>query len=270
VVGTIYLADKVAIGSDALTSTEFSSEDERLLAMLASLAAAAIDHTRLAEQLHVMAVAAERERIRKDLHDGAIQTIYAVNLELERVGEELETDPEAARTCIDAAIDRLSEVMKDIRGIILGLPPVEQTHSLVEALAALVAHTRAHTMLDAELLIDSPVIPELPNHIESGLLQVARGAVANVVRHAHAGRMWITLQSSGNHVQLSVSDNGNGFEPGGVPSPDRGELSTLRQQAEQLGGALAIQSAPGQGTAIEVKLPITLMGMGEAGCLKSV
>jgi signal transduction histidine kinase len=168
VVGNLYLADKVG-------AREFSPEDERLLTLLAAQAAAVIEKARLAEQVRTLAVVAERDRISKDLHDGMIQAIYAVTLELESAAEDVEEDPSAARERLDGVIDRLSEVIKDMRRYILGVQPADATaHTLPEALAALLAETRAHAMLETELTVYGAGAHDLPGALAHDLLRIAR------------------------------------------------------------------------------------------------
>jgi signal transduction histidine kinase len=251
VVGNLYLTER--IGADA-----FSEDDERLLRLLASHAAVVIRQARLTEQVRVLAVAAERERIRRDLHDGVIQAIYGVNLELESAEEDLEQEPAAARARIDVAIDRLGEVMKDIRRYILAIPDVDNAASLPERLAALLAETRAHTLLETEVQISGPVVAALTPAQQAHLLQIAREAVANAVRHARAGRIRITLEVSGNQACLQVMDNGAGFDPAVAPGRDQQGLQNMRARAAELGGMLAIETQPGQGTTIEVRVPVDI------------
>ena len=107
-VGTLYLADK-------LGATESGLEGERLLTLLAGQAAVVIEKARMAEQVRMLAVVAERDRISKHRHDGLIQALYAVTLELEGAAEDVEADPPAARASIEGTIDRVGDVIKDMR-----------------------------------------------------------------------------------------------------------------------------------------------------------
>lgn len=130
VVGNLYLTDKIG-------ATAFSDEDEWLVSLLASHAAAVIERARLGDQVRTLAVEAERARIRRDLHDGTIQAIYGVNLELEGAADDVESDPAVARTRIDTAIERLGDVMRDIRRYISGLgsdnpPPPEPEADMLD------------------------------------------------------------------------------------------------------------------------------------------
>ena len=124
-VGALYLADKGG-------ASAFSAEDERLLTVLANQAAVVVQNSRLKEQVRFLAIAAERDRIRKDLHDGMLQSIFAISLELEGAVEDIASDPGAAQARIDRVIDRLEAVMEHIRKYIVGLgaPPAKSTIDL--------------------------------------------------------------------------------------------------------------------------------------------
>src|SRR3954468_24692725 len=134
-IGNFYLTDKV----DAV---EFSEDDQRLVEVFARHAAIAIDNARLHAQVRRLAVDDERERIGGDLHDGIIQTLYAVALSLEDVGELMADDRRAAEERVDRAIDSLNEAIGDLRTFIYGLRPellgrttlIESIRSLTEEL----------------------------------------------------------------------------------------------------------------------------------------
>lgn len=250
VVGNLYLADKER-------EPTFSSEDERLLRLLAGHAAIVIANARLAAQVRTLDVVAERDRIARDLHDGVIQAIYATSLELESAADDVETDPPAARQRIDLALDRLDGAIKDIRSYILGLQPSgTDEQSLPEALAALLAETRAHTLVETELRVDGPGLNALPRPLVQEMLHMAREAVTNVVRHARAGYLSVTLEVTDQEAHLRVADNGVGFDTTVTAPSGHHGLRNLRQRAQALGGALAARSAPGQGTTIEIQAPL--------------
>ncbi len=100
---------------------------------------------------------------------------------------------------------------------------------------------------------------ELPTPYEVALLRIAQSALANTVRHASASRAEITLSFMDASVTLDVVDDGQGFEPGSVrPSSEGGfGLPAMRSRAESLGGTFTVESAPGQGTAVAVSLPLS-------------
>ncbi len=228
--------------------------------MLAAHAAVVIENARLAEQVQTLAVVAERDRISKDLHDGVIQSIYAVNLELEDAAEEVERDPAGVRARIDRTIDRLGEVMKDLRRYILGLQPEGLAERpLAEALAAVLAEARAHTLMEPHLRLEGTGIDTLPPATAQEVLQIAREAVANVVRHAHASRLWLMLEVTDHELHLRVVDNGQGFETQAPIPPGHHGLRNLHDRARSLGGTLTVTSSPGRGAAIDVRAPLGVL-----------
>jgi signal transduction histidine kinase len=252
VVGTLSLADKVG-------AREFSSEDELLLRLLAAQAAVVIEKARLAEKARTLAVVAERNRIGKDSHDRVIQPIYAVTLELESAAEKVEVDPAVARERIDVVIDQLGEVIKNMRRHILGMqPPSTADQTLPEALAALLAETRAHALLETDLSVHGDGVHDLPAPLAQDLLQIAREAVANVVRQARAERVWVTLDVSEHEVHLRIVDNGIDCDTRNAPASGHYAWRSLQEWAQGLGGAATIQSAHGQGTAVDVQVPVAM------------
>jgi len=149
-VGNLYLAEKV--------DGSFTDEDERLVEMFAVHAGIAIENARLHDQVQRLAIVEERERIGKDLHDGIIQSIYAVGLSLEVVPELVEDEGgrEEAVARVDRAIDALNLVIADIRSYILRLrPTMGGEEDPVEALARLVEELGMHAVIDLEVDLDS-------------------------------------------------------------------------------------------------------------------
>ncbi len=256
IVGNLYLADKVG-------AAEFAEDDEGLLSMLASYAAVVIEHARMSERIRMLAVASERERIRMDLHDSVIQAIFGVNLELECAHDDLEAKPGDARARISGAIERLEQVIKELRSYVLGLKAEDDADSLPEALAALLARTHAHSLLETELDVRGPAMARLPQAAADELLQIAREAVTNVVRHARAGCIWITLQGAAGFVELKITDNGAGFDTNAAHAPEHQGLRNMSDRALALGGCLTIQSEPGGGATVSARVPVAVGGLEE-------
>lgn len=96
--------------------------------------------------------------------------------------------------------------------------------------------------------------------VEAALLRIAQGAVGNIVKHAGASRARITVTYETDEVRVDVVDNGQGFEPATVESAPAGlghiGLSAMRRRAQELGGDVVIESAPGEGTAVSVSMPL--------------
>jgi signal transduction histidine kinase len=252
VVGTLSLADKIG-------AREFSPQDERLLRLLAGQAAVVIEKARLAEKTRTLAVVAERNRIGKDSHDRVIQPIYAVTLELESAAEKVEVDPAVARERIDVVIDQLGEVIKNMRRHLLGVQPVSTAdQTLPQALAALLAETRADALLETALSVHGEGAHDLPAPLAQDLLQIAREVVANVVRQGCAGGVWMTLDVSEHEVHMRIVDNGIACDTRNAPEAGHSAWRSLQEWAQGLGGAATIQPVHGQGTAVDVQVPVAM------------
>jgi signal transduction histidine kinase len=256
-VGNLYLTDKQGGG------VPFDDDDERLVEMFAAHAGIAIDNARLHDQVQRLAVIDERERIGKDLHDGIIQSIYAVGLSLEDVPELVReaAGREEAVARVDRAIDDLNLVISDIRAYILSLRPGMGEEDAVEALARLGEELGIQAMIELELDLEdgAPALRALPPDRRSDVLFIAREAVSNVARHAAATRARIALERDGAELVLSIEDNGRGFDATLVDGPDHlgrhQGLANMRDRATGMGGSLAIEPGTPSGTRIIVRVP---------------
>jgi signal transduction histidine kinase len=251
-IGNLYLTDKQ--GAD-----EFSVEDQQLVEMFALHAGIAIDNARLHDQVQRLAIVEERERIGKDLHDGIIQGVYAIALSLEDVPDLMRDDPIEATARVDRAIDGLNLTIRDIRNFILGLhSELIAGGDLVAGLATLALEFRLNSTVDIDVDLESGeeaarVIP-LEQRVQ--LLQMAREALSNAARHSHASRASISLRADDEWLTLEVVDNGVGFDPRAARGARHLGLVNLRGRTAAMGGTLLIESEPGAGTRIIVRLPL--------------
>ncbi|ROQ35245.1 signal transduction histidine kinase [Streptomyces sp. PanSC19] len=203
---------------------------------------------------------AERERLAREIHDTLAQGLSSIQLLLRAAERVLPPDSPAAGhigRAREAAQDNLAEARRFVRAL---SPPDLEHGSLAAALERLCepvtgvapgAGPRVRFSVSG-----TPV--ELPTPYEVALLRIAQSALANTVRHASASRAEITLSFMDASVTLDVVDDGRGFEPASVrPSSDGGfGLPAMRSRAESLGGTFTVESAPGQGTAVAVSLPL--------------
>ncbi len=248
--GNLYLTDK--IGAD-----EFSDQDEHLITMLAAQAAIAIENANLYRQMQRLAVLEERERIAMDLHDGIIQSIYAVGLTLEYVGLLFDESPPEARKRLQEAISGLNEVIRDIRNYILDLRPQRfQNKNLAAGLIDLVRAFKANTFITVEVETAERADADLTTDQSAGLFHIAQEALANVAKHARARTVYINLRREGQFVVLSIKDDGRGFDLPHVQSYAGHGLQNMHERARALGAEFHVTSAAGQGTQIEVRLPV--------------
>ena len=246
-VGNLYLTNK----RDA---AEFTARDQELVETFGRHAAIAIENARLHEQVQRLAIVDERERIGKDLHDGIIQSIYAVGLSLEDVPELIAEDPDEVVERVERAIDTLHLTIRDIRNFILGLrPELLGGTTLLGGLAALVEDFRHNSIVDMELEVGA-VPPEPAEAVTIHLLGIVNEALSNVARHSGATRAWIDVTGDDRALTLVVRDNGRGFDPAAGAVLGHQGLRNMRSRAVGIGAIMEVRSAPEDGTEIRVRL----------------
>jgi signal transduction histidine kinase len=246
-VGNLYLTEKE--GSD-----EFTEADARLVESFALHAGIAIERARLHEEVRRLALVSERDRIAQDLHDGIIQSLYGVGLSLEDVPELIGEDRAEAERRVERAIDTLHVTIRDIRNFITGLrPEALETGDLADGLAAVAADARGGGVRDVRVQLDDGLDVGLEATVQ--VLQTAREAVSNAVRHSRATSITVHLGRAGDDIVLEVSDDGRGFDPDAALDAEHHGLDNLRARARSVGGSLAIESGPGRGTRVILRLP---------------
>jgi signal transduction histidine kinase len=247
-VGNLYLTNKRG-------PAEFSEDDQRLVERFAAHAGLAIENARLSERVQALAVVEERERIGRDLHDGIIQRIYAVTLGLDDVPEIALQDPAAASERVERAIDALHAAIGEIRTFIYGLRPgLEGPGGIASALESLAEEMRLHSPIQIE--VDAEPVPSVSAAVIGELLNIAREALSNAVRHANASRVAIEIRVSEGELRLEIGDDGAGFDASAAATPGHHGLANMRRRAESIGGRLLVESREGGGTRIIVMLPL--------------
>jgi two-component system sensor histidine kinase DevS len=237
--------------------------EDREIGLLGAVGAGvgvAVENARLYRQARRVAVLEERERIGMDLHDGIIQSIYAIGLTLDYTRLQVNDESPEASSRLEQAISGLNEVIRDLRSYILDLQPARiQTDDLEVALGRLVKEFRANTLIDAELKLEEKATAYFSNQHASDIFLIAQEALANTAKHAHASRVLISFRSvKDDSVILQVIDNGVGFESESEPELLGHGLSNMSERARMLGGHLSIASSPNEGTTITIQVPIPL------------
>ena len=247
-VGNLYLTDKRG-------APEFSATDQRLVELFARHAGIAIDNARLHAQAGRLAIAEERDRIGRDLHDGIIQSLYAVGLSLEDVPELMEEAPDEAAERVDGAIEAINLAIRDIRNFIYGLRPesVDGTQVLA-GLAALAEEVRHGGLVEVVTELDAAADPGLDEVAGGEILNLVREALSNAVRHGRAGRILLSLVLVDGVPTLMIADDGVGFDPAREVPPGHHGLANMRARAAGIGGRLEVRSAPGSGSRVIVEL----------------
>jgi PAS domain S-box-containing protein len=209
----------------------------------------------------------ERERIAMDLHDGAIQSLYAVALGLGTQERTPDRRPDEARRAMRAARLQIDRVIQELRNYLYDLPLQNLgEHQLLEGLQTLAEELRVNALIRPEL--DVAVEPgaecRLDQETVRSVLQITREATSNVIRHAAASKVTIRLAQSDPHrLRLTIRDNGRGFDLAASCADSSGDdhthgqgLRNMATRAEMLGGCLTVRSQPGHGTEIHLDVPL--------------
>jgi signal transduction histidine kinase len=249
VIGAFYLTEKA-------DSQCFDEADRELIELLAAHAAIAITNARLYERSRELSILSERNRLALELHDAVTQKLFSLNLAAESAATLLDRDAEAARTQLERVRALSREALDELRSLILGLRPADLEHDGLEgALRKEVAMVSRVHGIEVKLSARSVPGPDAPR--DAQVLRIANEAVHNAVRHAAASHVTVELRGDGDMLlALEVSDDGHGFDPGDPELRSRHlGLTSMEERAAELGGRLAISSAPGNGTTVRLELP---------------
>jgi signal transduction histidine kinase len=232
--------------------SRFDKQTLLLVETFADQASVAIEYGRAQTDLRRLGLMEERERIAKDLHDGIIQSVFAVGMGLQ--GTALLAGSPETTARIESAVDELDRVIRDLRNYIFGLRPgILADRQLDEALRELGneiekrGSTRVEVEVDAELAASG-------SSRSHELVQLTREALSNVARHARATSSSVRLAREGATAVLTIEDDGVGFI---VRSDSAGNgLRNMRERAAAMGGALQMTSSAGRGTRLRVTFPV--------------
>jgi signal transduction histidine kinase len=252
VFGNLYLTEKAGGG-------QFDAEDESAIVALAAVAGSAIANARLAVRSGELSVSRERERIARDLHDTVIQNLFAIGLGLRSAQRELKGSSSGPSARIDAAIDALDAIAKEIRTTIFALNddhsgasgPRSRVLGVIDEMSNVLGFT-------PRVRLDGPIDSAIGAALVEQLVPVLRETLSNVAKHAHASTVTVRLEVAGDRLELEISDDGVG-----MPAPKaKGEgrvgfgLANLRQRAAVNGGSVSFGSVAGGGTRVLWRVPL--------------
>jgi signal transduction histidine kinase len=231
----------------------FSTEDLTLVETFAGQASVAIEYGRAQDELKRLTLMDERERIAKELHDGVIQSLFAVGMGLQAAAT-MSRDPDLERRVSDAVAE-IDRAIRDLRNYIFGLRPgILADRQLDQAIRQLAEEFQARTGVTTVAEVDARGAAELTGGA-SDVIQMVREALSNVGRHAQAATCRVSLTMTGSNALLEIDDDGSGFDPETATGGGNG-LRNLRERAESIGGELTIVSSSGEGTTVRVLIPL--------------
>lgn len=238
--GNLYLTDKPG---------GFTEGDVAFVTALSRIAGAAVQTSRLQSRLRTMAITDERNRIARDLHDSVIQDLFAVGLGLQGIAARLGNSADGK--ILDEAVDRLDDSVNALRGHIFGLRSTTEGLPLSDRLQELVSRMGAVYPTRIRLTIEG--MDRRPGTDDGTILLIATEAISNALRHAQPDNVWVVLDLRDETIHLEIGDDGTGFD---TESPSAGMgLANLRSRTADVGGAVEVESTPGEGTRVRVEVP---------------
>ncbi len=209
----------------------------------------------LLNQATELAASRERAHLARELHDSVTQALFSMTLVSRSIELLLDRDPAAVAGKLAVLRELQGDALAEMRALIFELRPASlETAGLVAALRTHAAAVAGRTGL--AVVIDAPELERPPADVEAALFRIAQEALHNVVKHAGATAVRVSVDRVAGHMAVAVEDDGAGFDPDAVPGDTHLGLAGMRARAEKLGGRLVVRSAPGRGTRIEAQVPL--------------
>jgi signal transduction histidine kinase len=225
-----------------------TTDDERILTLLASSAVIGLENARLYEEAEKNAVMAERGRLARELHDAVTQTLFSASLIAEVLPQIWEQDPAEGRRRLEDLRQSTRGALAEMRTLLLELRPSALLQAETgELFKYLVNAFTGRTRLPARLVFSGDCA--LPGEVKIGLYRIAQEALNNIAKHAEAEEVAVSLLCQAEEVKLEIRDDGIGFEPGATAAEHLG-LRIMKERATAIGAQFAIHSSPGQGTTV--------------------
>lgn len=235
---------------------EFKDEEIDLAQTFANQAALAIENASLRLQAEENAAAAERSRLARDLHDAVTQTLFAASLIAEVLPRLWDRDQEQGKKRLEELRQLTRGALAEMRTLLLELrPKALMEANLGELFRHLVDAFTGQARIPAHLYIQGEPAG-LPPEVKVALYRITQEALNNIAKHARASQVEIRLSLLGDGVELTIRDDGRGFDLGSSPSDHLG-LSIMQERAASIAAAIQIDSAPGKGTRITTQWRFT-------------
>jgi signal transduction histidine kinase len=215
----------------------------------------------LLRHIRAHAIEAERSRISREIHDGILQTLLSVDIQLDVLRRKVPTDPDQAAGGLSSLQQTVRSETDELRRMVTDMRPLRvQSADLVDLMRGFAERFRNESALALDLLIDAAEL-QIPDRICRDLFQIYRESLHNVKKHAHASHVVVKLWQNEGEVVLVVDDNGEGFSFAGRFSGD--ELDRLRlgpisikERTRSVGGVLTVESTPGHGARLTIEVPL--------------
>jgi signal transduction histidine kinase len=239
----------------------FRKRDLDWLERVASHVVSSLENVFLLRHLRARAIEAERSRIARDLHDGILQTLLSIEIQLDVLRRRVATAPEQAGASLSGLQQTVRNESAELRHFVTDLKPVRvQSADLVDLMRGFAERFRNESNLALDLLVDSADL-RAPDRVCRELFQIYREALNNIKKHAKASHVVVKLSQDDSRLLLVVDDNGEGFSFAGKFTGD--ELDRLRlgpisikERTRTVNGVLTVESNPGHGARLTIEIPL--------------
>jgi signal transduction histidine kinase len=229
-----------------------------VLETAADIMAGAIENARLNRRAQEAAVLEERNRLARELHDSVTQQLFSITLTAQAARTHMEKNPQRAVSQLERLQETAVAALNEMRALIYQLrPPVISEQGLVKALQQHIATLSKREGLRVELRVTGD--ERQARGYEQTLYRIAQEALNNIVKHAAAPNVRMTLTCDTALVEMTIQDNGRGFDVSALHADDGRHLGliSMRERAAEIGATVAIHSEMGGGTQVTVKVPRT-------------
>lgn len=249
----IYEKDEIGLIAEEINQlADYMQEQNNSLQRLADKKAS------LAQSAHAAAVMEERQRLARDLHDVVSQQLFALSMMSSATLRLFEIDRDKAKSQLEEISKIAANAQGEMRALLLHLRPIQLSNdSLCEGVLKLIHELKGKTNLNFQASIDD--IEHISKATEEHLFRIIQEALSNILRHAEATKIKITLTEKENYIYLFISDDGKGFNPTTERVASYG-LKTMRERCEEVGGVFNIRSKEKEGTYIDIRIPFTKEG----------
>jgi nitrate/nitrite-specific signal transduction histidine kinase len=248
----------ITLGSRAVRAV--APEELALLAAIGQQTGVAVENARLYEEAEESATAAERNRLARELHDAVTQTLFSASLIAAVLPEVWEGDQEEGRQLLQELRQLSRGALAEMRTLLLELRPAALAQAdLGDLLSQLADAVTGQKGIPVNVTVEgsegtADPGSALPAEVRIALYRIAQEALNNVIKHAQAGRVSVSLRYApgGEAVDLGICDDGRGFDPTDIP-PDHLGVGIMHERAEAIGAVLKIESRLGEGTRVRVR-----------------
>jgi signal transduction histidine kinase len=231
-------------------TSQHSSEEVALLSSIGKQVGVAMENARLYEQAEKSAVAAERSRLARELHDAVTQTLFSANLIADVIPRIWKRNPEEGMKHLEELSQLMRGALAEMRTLLLEMRPESlEKADLKSLLTQLVDAFIGRVRVPVTLVIEGD--SQLTNEVKLVYYRVAQEALNNIAKHSGARQVKLYLSCQPDQMKLTIEDDGLGFDPGAI-TPDHLGMAIMRERANSIGANLVIDSKVGTGTSVEL------------------